>query len=56
MMGMDGFEWSWKSLQVEALIPMRVQGLPDDAGDVGFVYIHRNGSEWIGEAKGFAVR
>lgn len=35
---------------------MRVQGPPDDAGDVGLVYIHRNDSEWIGETKGVGAR
>lgn len=54
-MGMDSSEWSWQRLNIEALVPIRVQGLPNDAGGTGFVYVHCNDSKWTWKAKGFTV-
>ena len=55
VMGMDGPEWGWKCLHIEALIPIWVQSLLDDAGGVGLVCIHRNDSEWVWETGGFTL-
>lgn len=55
MMRMNAFEGSWKGLHIEALVPIGIQGLPDDAGRVGLLCIHRDDSEWVGETKDFAL-
>ena len=55
MMRMNEFEESWKGLHIKALIPIGIQGLPDDAGRVGLLCIHRDDSEWVGETKDFAL-
>ena len=54
-MRMDGFEERWKGIHIKALIPIRIQGLPDDAGRVGLLCIHRNDCKWVREAKDFAL-
>jgi len=54
-MKMNKFEGSWKGLHIKALIPIRIQGLLDDAGRVGLLCIHRNDRKWVRETKDLAL-
>jgi len=55
VMRMGEFEGSWEGLHIKALIPIGIQGLPDDARRVSLLCIHRDNSEWVGETKDFAL-
>ena len=55
MMSTDGFGGSRKGLHIKALIPIGIQGLPDDTGRVGLFRIHRDDSEWVRKTKYFAL-
>lgn len=37
-------------IQIERLIPVRVQGLFNDGGGVGLLASNRSHSEWVGES------
>ena len=55
MIRVNGFEGSWKDLHIKGLIPVGIQGLPDDPSRMGFFCIHHNDGEWIREIGGLAV-
>ena len=54
-MRMNEFEGGWRGSHIEALVPIGIQSLPDDAGRMGLLCIHRDHREWIREAKDLAL-
>lgn len=54
-MSMNRFERSRKGVHIKTLIPIWIQGLPDDAAGVGLLRIHRDNSKWVRETEDFAL-
>jgi len=55
MVRTDGFEGDWGDLHIKALVPIGIQSLPDDAGRVGLLCIHRDDCEGVRETKDLAL-
>ena len=55
VMKMDVFEGGRRGLHIEALVPIGIQSLPNDASRVGLLRIDRNDCEWVRETKDLAL-
>lgn len=50
-----GLKTGWRDLHIKTLVPIGIQGLPDDAACVGLLCIHRNNCERVWKTKDFAL-
>ena len=55
MMRTNQFEGAREVLHIKALIPVGIQGLPDDAGRVGLLCIHGDDCKRVRETKDLAL-